>query len=137
MALRYPLHYKVQEGMVLLQHRHASSMASSIVHRYPYLVYAMFIFVCKQTEISAHFFFNHSIRIIISFHDLSGIIQGRNIKTCTCNIIFDLSICYMYHHLIMLNLIFLKEVPKIFVDGWVNFRLATCVRRKTMIKAMS
>ena len=87
MALRCPLHYKVQEGMVLLQHRHASSMASSIVHRYPYLVYGMFIFVCKQTEISAHFFFNHSIRIIISFHDLSGlfsmlseIIQGRNIN---------------------------------------------------------
>ena len=35
MALRCPLRYKVQEGMVLLQHRHASSMASSIVHRYP------------------------------------------------------------------------------------------------------
>ena len=130
MALRYPLHYKVQ-GMVFtsLQRRHASSMASSVLHRYTYLVYAIFISYVNKPSVCS-IFFNPYFEL---FHSWPfRIIQGRNLCIIYCIQFVDL----LYHHLIMLNLIFLRKFLKFESTGGSIFDWQ-CVRRKNHDQSLS
>ena len=139
MALRYPLHYKVQ-GMVFtsLQRRHASSMAR-LKCTAPVHVFSLrnFYFVCKQTKppqtewsLCSIFFQSFNFEL---FHSWPfRIIQGRNLCIIYCIRFVDL----LYHHLIMLNLIFLRKFLKFESTGGSIFDWQ-CVRRKNHDQSLS